>query len=119
MNQKREIKMSKDFDLPDEYHKMSLDQLKTRFNGWLEYNINEMEKEPEFHIKKEDKKLFLKVTETGGRDFMNDGTEYYMILKPLKDEDEVEEEIEKEKQYNKEHGVLVRETFPFPIGEDE
>ena len=50
---------------------------------------------------------------------MNDGTEYYMILKPLKDEDEVEEEIEKEKKHNKEHGVLVRETFPFPIGEDE
>jgi len=124
MNQKREIKMSeeiqKDFVLDDEeYHKVSLEQLKEKFESWLDWNMTLLEEKPEFHIKKEDKKLFLKVTEEGGRDFMNDGTEYYMILKPLKDEDEVEEEIEKEKQYNKEHGVLVRETFPFPIGEDE
>jgi len=124
MKQKREIKMSeeiqKDFVLDDEeYHKVSLEQLKEKFESWLDWNMTLLEEKPEFHIKKEDKKLFLKVTEEGGRDFMNDGTEYYMILKPLKDEDEVEEEIEKEKQYNKEHGVLVRETFPFPIGEDE
>jgi hypothetical protein len=52
--------------------------------------------EKEFRIKEEGKKLILKVTETGGRDFMNDGTEYYMILKPLKDEDEVKEEIVEE-----------------------
>ena len=109
-----------DFVLDDEeYHKVSLEQLKEKLESWLDWNMDLLEEKPEFHIKEEDKKLFLKVTEEGGKDFMNDGTEYYMILKPLKDEDEVEEEIEKEKQYNKEHGVLVRETFPFPIGEDE
>ena len=112
--------MSEDFDLTDEYTKMSVELLKERFSGWLDHNIDLIGKEPEFHIKKEeDKGLIIKITEEGSRDFMNDGTEYYMILKPLKDEDEVEEEIEKEKQYNKEHGVLVRQTFPFPIGEDE
>ena len=123
MNQKREKKMSKDFDLEHstgEYTKMSVELLKERFSGWLDHNIDLIGKEPEFHIKEEeDKGLIIKITEEGSSDFMNDGTEYYMILKPLKDEDEVEEEIEKEKQYNKEHGVLVRETFPFPIGEDE
>ena len=119
MNQKREIKMSEDFDLTGGYTTMSVELLKERFSGWLDHNIDLIGKEPEFHIKEEDRKLFIKITEEGSRDFMNDGTEYYMILKPLKDEDEVEEEIEKEKQYNKEHGVLVRETFPFPIGEDE
>ena len=123
MNQKREIKMieetQKDFDLKDEYHKMSVELLKERLSGWLDWNMSLLEEKPEFHIKEEDKGLIIKITEEGGEDFMNDGTEYYMILKPLKDEDEVEEEIEKEKQYNKEHGVLVRETFPFPIGEDE
>ena len=128
MNQKREMKMSeetqKDFDLNEEYTsnifcKISLERLKERFDGWLDWNMNLLEKEPEFHIKEEDRTLYIKVTEEGGKDFMNDGTEYYMILKPLKDEDEVEEEIEKEKKHNKEHGVLVRETFPFPIGEDE
>ena len=110
-----------DFVLDDEeYHKVSLEQLKEKFESWLDWNMDLLEEKPEFHIKEEeDRKLFIKITEEGSRDFMNDGTEYYMILKPLKDEDEVEEEIEKEKQYNKEHGVLVRETFPFPIGEDE
>ena len=113
--------IQKDFVLDDEeYHKVSLDLLKERLSGWLDWNMTLLEEKPEFHIKEEeDRKLFIKITEEGGRDFMNDGTEYYMILKPLKDEDEVEEEIEKEKQYNKKHGVLVRETFPFPIGEDE
>ena len=113
MNQKREIKMSED------YKKVSLDNLKENLINWLDWNMDLLEEKPEFHIKEEDKGLIIKITEEGSRDFMNDGTEYYMILKPLKDEDEVEEEIEKEKQYNKEHGVLVRETFPFPIGEDE
>ena len=109
----------KDFVLDDEeYHKVSLEQLKEKLESWLDWNMS-ISEEKEFHIKEEDKKLFLKVTEEGGRDFMNDGTEYYMVLQSLKDEVELKDEIEKEKQYNKEHGVLVRETFPFPIGEDE
>ena len=119
MNQKREMKMSEDFDLTGEYTKMSVELVKERFSGWLDWNMDLLDKQPEFHIKEQDKGLIIKITEEGGEDFMEDGTEYYMILKPLKDEDEVEEEIEKEKQYNKEHGVLVRETFPFPIGENE
>ena len=126
MNQKRGVmknkETQKDFDLghsTDEYTKMSVELLKERFSGWLDWNMDLLEEKPEFHIKEEDKRLIIKITEEGSRDFMNDGTEYYMILKPLKDENEVKEEIEKEKQYNKEHGVLVRETFPFPIGEDE
>ena len=105
--------------MSEDYKKVSLDNLKENLINWLDWNMDLLEEEPEFHIKEEDRKLFIKITEEGGEDFMDDGTEYYMILKPLKDEDEVEEEIEKEKQYNKEHGVLVRETFPFPIGEDE
>ena len=128
MNQKREMKMSeetqKDFDLNEEYTsnifcKISLERLKERFDGWLDWNMNLLEKEPEFHIKEEDRTLYIKVTEEGGKDFMNDGTEYYMVLQSLKDEVELKDEIEKEKQYNKEHGVLVRETFPFPTGEKE
>ena len=77
------------------------------------------EEKPEVHIKEEDRTLIIKITEENGEDFMNDGTEYYMVLQSLKDEVELKDEIEKEKQYNKEHGVLVRETFPFPIGEEE
>jgi len=114
--------MSKDFDLKDEYTKMSVELLKERFSGWLDDNIDLIGKEgePEFHIKEEDRKLFIKITEEGGRDFMNDGTEYYMVLQSLKDEVELKDEIEKEKQHNKKHGVLVKETFDFTsTGEEE
>ena len=116
--------MSKDFDLVEEYTsnifcKISSELLKERFSGWLDMNMDLLEEEPEFHIKEEDRNLFIKITEENGEDFMNDGTEYYMVLQSLKDEVELKDEIEKEKKYNKEHGVLVRQTFPFTIGENE
>ena len=122
------MKMSKglqtDFDLTDgEYKKVSLDLLKSMLCRWLDFETDRIhdkeEPEPEFNIKREDNKLFLKITEEGSEDFMDEGTEYYMVLQSLKDENEMKEEIENEKQYNKEHGVLVRQTFPFPIGEEE
>jgi hypothetical protein len=128
MNQKREMKMSegtlKDFYLDEgEYKKVSLDLLKSMLCRWLDFETDRIhdkeEPEPEFNIKREDNKLFLKITEEGSEDFMDEGTEYYMVLQSLKDENEMKEEIENEKQYNKEHGVLVRQTFPFPIGEEE
>jgi hypothetical protein len=128
MNQKREMKMSKglqtDFVLDEtEYKKVSLDLLKSMLCRWLDFETDRIhdkeEPEPEFNIKREDNKLFLKITEEGSEDFMDEGTEYYMVLQSLKDENEMKEEIENEKQYNKEHGVLVRQTFPFPIGEEE
>ena len=50
----------------------------------------------------------------------DDNSEIPKILKSLKDENEMKEEIEKEKQYNKKHGVLVKETFDFTsTGEEE
>jgi hypothetical protein len=128
MNQKREMKMSKglqtDFDLDEtEYKTVSLDLLKSMLCRWLDFETDRIhdkeEPEPEFSIKRKDNKLFLKITEEGSEDFMDEGTEYFMVLKSLKDEDEMKQEIEFEKQYNKEHGVLVRQTFPFPIGEEE
>jgi len=90
MNQKREMMKSED------YKKVSLDLLKERLSGWLDWNMFLLEEKPEFHIKEEDRKLFIKVTEEGGRDFMNDGTEYFMVLQSLKDESEMNEEIETE-----------------------
>ena len=128
MNQKREMKMSegtlKDFYLDEgEYKKVSLDLLKSMLCRWLDFETDRIhdkeEPEPEFNIKREDNKLFLKITEEGSEDFMDEGTEYYMVLQSLKDENEMKEEIENEKQYNKEHGVLVRETFDFTEEEDE
>ena len=114
----------KDFYLDEgEYKKVSLDLLKSMLCRWLDFETDRIhdkeEPEPEFNIKREDNKLFLKITEEGSEDFMDEGTEYFMVLKSLKDEEEMKQEIEFEKQYNKEHGVLVRQTFPFPIGEEE
>ena len=114
----------KEFVLDDtEYHKVSLDFLKQSFDDWLDHNldlINDKEEtEPEFHLKRQDTKLYLKITQDGSEDFMDDGTEYYLVYHSLKDEDELKEEIELEKQCNKEHGVLVWETFDFTEGEDK
>ena len=128
MNQKREMKMSeetlKDFDLPDgEYKKVSLDLLKSMLCGWLDFEMEKKydkgEETPESQLKREDNKLFLTITKEGSEDFMDEGTEYYMVLQSLKDENEMKEEIENEKQYYKESGVLVKQTFPFPIEEEE
>ena len=128
MKQKREMKMSKglqtDFDLTDgEYKKVSLDLLKSMLCRWLDFETDRIhdkeEPEPEFNIKREDNKLFLTITEEGSEDFMDEGTEYFMVLQSLKNEEEMNQEIEFEKQYNKEYGVLVRQTFPFPIGVEE
>ena len=80
----------------DIFCKISLERLKERFDGWLDWNMNLLEKEPEFHIKEEDRKLIIKVTEEGSRDNENDGSNYYMILQSLKDESEMNEEIETE-----------------------
>ena len=81
--------------MSEDYKKVSLDNLKGRLNGWLDWNMS-ISEEKDFHIKEEGKKLILKVTETGGRDYMNDGTNYFMILQSLKDENEMNEEIETE-----------------------
>ena len=88
--------------MSEDYKKVSLDDLKGRLISWLDWNMT-ISEEKDFHIKEEGmdlygkgKKLILKVTETGGRDYMNDGTEYYMVLQSLKDENEMNEEIEKD-----------------------
>ena len=86
------------FDIEDDgmnFTKTSLDKLKGRLISWLDLNMT-ISEEKEFHIKEEGKKLILKVTETGGRDYENDGTEYYMVMESLKDESEMNEEIEKD-----------------------
>ena len=81
--------------MSEDYNKTSLDKLKRRLSEWLDWNMTLLEEEPEFEIKSEGKKLFIKVTEKGGRD-IDDVTDYYMILESLKDENEMNEEIETE-----------------------
>ena len=81
--------------MTEDYNKVSLDLLKERLNGWLDYNMS-ISEEKEFHIKEEGKKLILKVTENGSRDKENEGQNYYMVMESLKDESEMNEEIETE-----------------------
>ena len=81
--------------MSEDYKKVSLDNLKEKLESWLNWNMS-ISEEKEFHIKEEDKKLFLKVTEKGGRDYMNDGKDYFMVLQSLKDENEMNEETETE-----------------------
>ena len=88
--------------MTEDYNKVSLDLLKERLNGWLDWNMS-ISEEKEFHIKEDGmdlygkgKKLILKVTENGSRDKENEGQNYYMVMESLKDESEMNEEIETE-----------------------
>ena len=83
--------------MSEDYNKVSLDLLKERLNGWLDWNMS-ISEEKEFHIKEkeEGKKLILKVTENGSRDKENEGQNYYMVMESLKDESVMNEEIETE-----------------------
>ena len=88
----------------ENYNKVTLENLKENLIDWFDWNMTLLDEEPEFQLKREDKKLFIKVIEKGSRDKENDGSNYYMILESLKDENEMNKEIRKE-------GVLDRETF--------
>ena len=79
--------------MSEDYNKTSLDKLKRRLSEWLDWNMTLLEEEPEFEIKSEGKKLFIKVTEKGGRDIDN-VKDYFMVLESLKDENEMNKEIE-------------------------
>ena len=81
--------------MSEDYNKTSLDKLKRRLSEWLDWNMTLLEEEPEFEIKSEGKKLFIKVTEKGGRDIDN-VKDYFMVLESLKEENEMNEEIETE-----------------------
>jgi hypothetical protein len=81
--------------MSEDYNKTSLDKLKRRLSEWLDWNMTLLEEEPEFQIKSEGKKLFIKVTEKGGRDIDN-VKDYFMVLESLKDENEMNKEIETE-----------------------
>ena len=81
--------------MSEDYNKTSLDKLKRRLSEWLDWNMTLLEEEPEFQIKSEGKKLFIKVTEKGGRDIDN-VTDYFMVLESLTDENEMNKEIETE-----------------------
>jgi hypothetical protein len=81
--------------MSEDYNKTSLDKLKRRLSEWLDWNMTLLEEEPEFQIKSEGKKLFIKVTEKGGRDIDN-VEDYFMVLESLTDENEMNKEIETE-----------------------
>ena len=78
-----------------DYNKTSLDKIKKPLSEWLDWNMTLLEEKPEFQIKSEGKKLFLKGTENGGRDIDN-VKDYFMVLESLKDESEMNKEIETE-----------------------
>ena len=79
--------------MSEDYEKCSLEEFKMKINGWLDWNMelidNKGDEDPDFQLKREDKKLLIRVTEKGARDKMNEGENYYMILESLKDESEI------------------------------
>ena len=70
----------------EDYRKCSLKEFKEKINGWLDWNMGLVSSLPEFQIRNEDKKLFIKVIEKGANDEINNGENYYMILESIEDE---------------------------------
>lgn len=82
--------------MSENYNKVTLDNLKENLIDWFDWNIDLLsdngEGEPEFQLKREDRKLFIKFVEKGSRDNENNGSNYYMVLESLIDENEIETE---------------------------
>ena len=79
--------------MSENYEKCSLEEFKKKINDWLDWNMelidNKGGDEPEFQLKRENKKLLIRVTEKGSSDRINEGENYYMILESLKDESQI------------------------------
>jgi len=105
-----------------------LETFQTTFNKWIK-GFKEIIIDKEFNkgkgkseIKKTDDKLSFRFTVKWGLDIERING-YVPPEIPEReeddDEDEDDEELQKEKQYNKTHGVEITETFPFPILEED
>ena len=79
--------------MSEDYEKCSLEEFKMKINGWLDWNMelidNKGDEDPDFQLKRENKKLLIRVTEKGSSDRINEGENYYMILESLKDESQI------------------------------
>jgi len=103
-----------------------LETFQTTFNEWIK-GFKEIIIDKEFdkgkgksEIKKTDDKLSFRFTVKWGLDIERiNGYVPPEIPEREEDDDEDDDELQKEKQYNKTHGVEITETFPFPILEED
>ena len=78
-----------DIPFPEYFQRVTVEQLKERFNEYLEVNIEEQYlKNPEFYLSDDvnEKRFYLQIKEFPNENFDYDDTdfkEYYLIVKPI------------------------------------
>ena len=93
-----------------------LETVKEGFNQWIE-KFHDQILEIEFHDP-DDRGRVQKIEDDDSLKFRF-VTEFNFSIMKLKRENSEEEKLKKEKEYNKKYGVEIKETFPFPIYEED
>ena len=68
------------------WKRFDVDTIKRKFSGWIDHNIeHEYQTYPEFFIKEEEKRFYMRIIEQGASDDDPDDPEdaYYCIVEPF------------------------------------
>ena len=78
-----------DIPFPEYFQRVTVEQLKERFNEYLELNIQEQYlKNPEFYLSEDvnEKRFYLQIKDFPEKEEVEDFKEYFLIVKPIETE---------------------------------
>ena len=78
-----------DIPFPEYFKRLSIEELKERFNEYLENNIEEQYlKNPEFYLSEDvnEKRFYLQIKDFPEKEEVEDFKEYFLIVKPIETE---------------------------------
>ena len=75
-----------DVPFPEHFQRLKIEELKERFNEYLENNIEEQYlKNPEFYLSEDvnEKRFYLQIKDFPEKEEVEDFKEYFLIVKPI------------------------------------
>ena len=78
-----------DVPFPEHFQRLKIEELKERFNEYLENNIEEQYlKNPEFYLSEDvnEKRFYLQIKDFPEKEEVEDFKEYFLIVKPIETE---------------------------------
>ncbi len=78
-----------DVPFPEHFQRLNIEELKERFNEYLENNIEEQYlKNPEFYLSEDvnEKRFYLQIKDFTEKEEVEDFKEYFLIVKPIETE---------------------------------
>ena len=85
-----------DVPFPEHFQILNIDELKERFNEYLENNIEEQYlKNPEFYLSEDvnEKRFYLQIKDFPVKEEVEDFKEYFLIVKPIETEREEQTDV--------------------------